>query len=160
MYHPKSFKKCSVTYKILQTFNVFQPGDVSITRVRKHEHLVVIIPGTFQKSCHGMIARFIIVFFLYRRTNSERICCHFMNRFMANLTRLSRIYVSNLQSLYNRKKITSRTHRAVLNVYQSAISNLTIVSIQHIYYVSRFVYFFSKLAIFSGKRSISIEVFG
>ena len=32
MNHPKSFKKCSVRYKILQNFNVFQPGYTSRKR--------------------------------------------------------------------------------------------------------------------------------
>ena len=30
MNHPKSFKKCSVTYEILQNFTVFQPGSLGV----------------------------------------------------------------------------------------------------------------------------------
>ena len=30
MNHPKSFKKCSVTYKILQNFPVLQPGIIQV----------------------------------------------------------------------------------------------------------------------------------
>ena len=31
MNHPKSFKKCSVTYEMFESFNVFQPGKKSAT---------------------------------------------------------------------------------------------------------------------------------